>query len=352
MNLESLYERIWSNFAYDLAIDLGTANTLVFVHGKGIILREPSTVAIHKKTKEVLSVGEQAKRMVGKTPANIIAIRPLKDGVISDFQSAEAMLKFFIRRVNRSPKFFPPKIPRPRVVIGVPSGVTEVERKAVLDAAKNAGARKAYLIEEPMAAAIGAGLPVEEASGNLIVDIGGGTSEMAVISLGGVVVSRSIRVAGDEMDEEIINWAKQKHNLLIGERSSEELKLAIGNAWEGAVDERTFAHLRGRDLKTGLPKEVKVSPADLRDAIRKPLDLIVENVREIIEETPPELISDIYQNGMILTGGGALIKGLDKLLAEKTQVPVRVDKDPLTTVVRGCGKALEEIELLKKVRVL
>lgn len=352
MQINSLYDRLWSNFAHDLAIDLGTANTLVFVHGKGITLREPSTVAIHKKTKEVLSVGEQAKRMIGKTPANIVALRPLKDGVISDFDSAEAMLKFFIRKVNRSRKFFPPKIPRPRVVIGIPSGVTEVERKAVVDAAKSAGVRKAYLIEEPMAAAIGAGLPVEEASGSMVVDIGGGTSEMAVISLGGVVNSRSIRVAGDEMDEEIISWAKENHNLLIGERSAEELKLAIGNAWEKVLDEDSTNPLRGRDLKTGLPKQVEVSPADLRDAIQKPLRLIVENVKDTVEETPPELISDLYQNGMILAGGGALIKGLDKLLAEETQMPVLVDEDPLTTVVRGCGKALEEIELLKKVQVL
>lgn len=346
-----MIDRLWSSLANDLAIDLGTANTLVFVQGRGILIREPSTVAVHQKTKEVLSVGREAKKMIGKTPANIVALRPLKDGVISDFDSTEAMLKFFIRKVNRSYRYFPPRIPRPRVVIGIPSGVTEVERKAVIDATLRAGARKVFLIEEPMAAAIGAGLPIEEPTGNMVVDIGGGTSEMAVISLGGIVNSHSIRVAGDKMDEEIISWTKEQHNLLIGEKSAEEIKLTLANTWEGALDESIVAHLRGRDLKSGLPKQIQVTPADLRAAIQKPIRLIIENVKNTVEETPPELISDLYQNGIVLAGGGALIKGLDKLLAEETQMPVLVDEDPLTTVVRGCGKALEEIELLKKVQV-
>ena len=296
-------------------------------------------------------MGKEAKKMSGKTTANIVALRTLRDGVISDFDSTEAMLRFFIKQGNRSRLYINPKIPHPRVVVGIPSGVTEVERKAVIDAAIQAGARRAYLIEEPMAAAIGANLPVEEASGSMIVDVGGGTSEMAVISLCGIVNSRSIRVAGDEMDREIISWAKDTHNLLIGERSAEDVKIAIGNAWEGTLDETDTVPLRGRDLKTGLPKEIRISPGDIRTAIQKSLRLISENVKDTIEETPPELISDLYQRGIVLAGGGALIAGLDKLLAEKTQIPVVVDEDPLTTVVRGCGKALEEIDLLKKIQI-
>lgn len=353
MNFNFLLDRIWSNFAYDLAIDLGTANTKVYVKGKGIVIREPSAVAQHKKTKAILAIGREAKKMVGKTPANILAIRPLRDGVISDFDVAEAMLRYYIKKVHETRFIFPPKIPRPRVVIGVPSGVTEVERKAVVDAAMRGGARKVYLIEEPMAAAIGAGLPIEDACGNMIVDIGGGTSEIAVISLGGIVANRSVRVAGDEMDEQILVWAKTNRNLLIGERTAEETKIAIGSAWRGGLGkEEPKTTLRGRDLTTGLPKEVEVTQSEIREILQKPLGQIISNIKEVIEEVPPELLADIYRVGIVLTGGSSLLSGIDKLVAEVTNVPVRIADDPLSTVVRGCGKTLDEIELLEKVRVI
>lgn len=353
MNLDSFVDKIWSNFTYDLAIDLGTANTKVYVKGKGIVIREPSAVAQHKKTKAILAIGREAKKMVGKTPANILAIRPLRDGVISDFDVAEAMLRYYIKKVHETRFIFPPKIPRPRVVIGVPSGVTEVERKAVVDAATHGGARKVYLIEEPMAAAIGAGLPIEDACGNMIVDIGGGTSEIAVISLGGIVANRSVRVAGDEMDEQILVWAKTRQNILIGERTAEEIKIAIGSAWGGGVDgEEPKAALRGRDLTTGLPKEVEVTQSEIREILQKPLGQIITNIKEVIEEVPPELLADIYRVGIVLTGGSSLLSGIDKLVAEETKVPVRIADDPLSTVVRGCGKTLDEVELLEKVRVI
>jgi len=347
-------DRIWANFAYDLAIDLGTANTKVYVKGKGIVIREPSAVAQHKKTKAILAIGREAKKMVGKTPANILAIRPLRDGVISDFEVTEAMLRHYIKKVHESRLVFPPKIPRPRVVIGIPAGVTEVERKAVLDAAMRGGARKVYLIEEPMAAAIGAGLPIEDPRGSMIVDIGGGTSEIAVISLGGIVSNRSLRIAGDEMDGQIINWAKEKHNLLIGERTAEEIKIAIGSAWETPSENgiEPKAPLRGRELKSGLPKEIEVGQSEIRECLEKPLRQILINIKEVIEEVPPELLSDVYHDGIVLTGGSSLITGIDKLVAEETKVPVRITEDPLTTVVRGCGKTLDEIELLEKVRVV
>ena len=350
---DSLADTLWKYVTYDIAIDLGTANTLVYILGKGVVIREPSTVAIHKKTKEVITVGAEAKRMIGKTPANIIAIRPLKDGVISDFDATEAMLTYFIKKIHKSRGLFNIKIPKPRVAIGIPSGITEVERKAVIDATLRSGARKVFLIEEPMAAAIGAGLSVEEATGNMIVDIGGGTSEMAVISLGGIVVSRSIRVAGDEFDEEIIAWAKQKHNLLIGTKTAEDAKITIGAVMPHDLEsELQTTTIRGRDLKTGLPKEITVSEDDIAEALEQPIKLIIENIKDTIEETPPELISDLYANGIILTGGGSLLKRLDQRIAKATQMPVTRDEDPLTTVVRGCGKTLEEIGLLNKVRVL
>lgn len=347
MNFNVL-DRLWSYFAHDLAIDLGTANVLVLVKGKGIIINEPSVVAIHKKTKAILAVGREAKRMVGKTPVNIVAIRPLRDGVISDFDAAEQMLKYFIRRAHTTPRSFPPKIPRPRVVIGIPSGVTEVERKAVIDAVLQSGARQVFLVEEPMAAAIGAGLPVEEARGNLVVDIGGGTTEIAVISLGGVVVSRSIRVAGDEMDEAIVDWAREKYNLLVGERSAEEIKIKIGSAWDLEMDQ-TSASLRGRDLASGLPKEIEVEVFEVRQALWQTLKTITDMIRDVVEDTPPELLSDIYKEGAVLAGGGAQLKGIDRLVAEETKIPVRVAEDSQTAVVRGCGQVLEEMELLKKV---
>ncbi len=347
----SFIDNIWQYFTHDIGIDLGTANTLVFVLGKGIVIREPSTVAIHKKTKDVLSVGTDAQKMIGKTPANIIALRPLRDGVISDFDATEAMLSYFIKKVHKTRKPFSYKIPRPRMTVGIPSGITEVERKAVIDAARRSGARKVYLIEEPMAAAIGAGLPVEEASGSMVVDIGGGTSEMAVISLGGIVVSRSIRVAGDEMDKAIIDWTKQHHNLIIGERTAEKVKIQIGSALPNTESEPETATIRGRDLRTGLPREITVSENDLYEALNPAISLIVDNIKDTVEETPPEIISDLYSQGIVLTGGGALIRRLDKRIANETQMPVFIDKDPLTTVARGCGISLEQISLLNKVQI-
>ncbi len=331
-------------FSKDLGIDLGTANTLVHVQGKGVVLSEPSVVAIDKKSKQVLAVGADAKRMVGRTPANIIAIRPLKDGVIADFDIVEQMLRYFIGKVH--PGFL---APRPRVVVGIPSGVTEVEKRAVHDAAVRAGAREAFLIEEPMAAAIGSGLPITEPTGSMIVDIGGGTTEVAVISLEGIVVSRSIRTAGDEIDEAILQYARREHSLAIGERTAEETKIKIGSAYNTG-SERTV-ELRGRDLITGLPKVVEVTSSDIREAIANPVNQIVDEVKVCVEETPPELVADIMESGITLAGGGALLEGLDIRLTEETKMPVQVAEDPLTCVVRGTGKALEEIDVLRKVFV-
>lgn len=346
-----MLDKIFSIFSHDMGIDLGTANTLVLVRGKGILIREPSVVAIHKKTKEVQAVGSEAKRMLGKTPATISAIRPLRDGVISDFYVVEKMLSYFIRKVHQSPSGIP-KIPRPRVVIGVPSGITEVERKAVVDASLSAGARKVFLVEEPMAAAIGASLPISEPQGSMIVDMGGGTSEIAVISLGGVVTNKSLRVAGDEMDQEIINYARSRYNLLVGDRTAEEIKILIGNAYPYEGDKEDKALLRGRDLKTGLPKSIEVNAAEIREALKNPLFTIVNAVKDAIEETPPELVADILKSGITLAGGTSLIKGFDRLMAEETKMPVTLAKDPLTCVVRGCGVVLEDIELLKRVKVI
>ncbi|MBI4507408.1 MAG: rod shape-determining protein [Chloroflexi bacterium] len=331
-------------FSRDIGIDLGTANTLVLVRGKGIVINEPSVVAIDKRTKRVLKVGAEAKKMVGRTPASIVAIRPLKDGVISDFDTTLEMLRYFIDKVHE--QF---SIPRPRVVIGIPSGVTEVEKMAVKDAARSAGAREAHLIEEPMAAAIGAGLPVTEATGSMIIDIGGGTTEVAVISLGGIVVSRSIRIAGDDMDRGIIQWARQKHNLLIGERMAEEVKIAIGSAYP--LEEEKTAALRGRDLLTGLPKCIDISSVEVREAISGSVAAIVDAVRQTIEETPPELVADLMHHGIALAGGGALLAGLDQRLSVETKMRVWCADDPLTCVVRGAGEALKEMEILRKVEV-
>jgi rod shape-determining protein MreB len=332
-------------FSHDVGIDLGTANTLVMVKGRGIVIDEPSVVAIDRVTKKVLAIGAEAKRMVGRTPSSIIAVRPLKDGVISDFHVTERMLHYFIRAVHERFGF---GIPRPRVVIGIPSGVTEVEKRAVHEAAINAGAREAYLIEEPMAAAIGSGLPIMEASGCMIVDIGGGTTEVAVISLGGIVVSTSIRVAGDEMDQEIIAYARQVHNMVIGERTAEEIKIQAGSA--SSLEEEGTVEIRGRDLATGLPKAVEVSTVEIRDALSGPIAAIVEAVRATIEETPPELVADLMFKGIALAGGGALLRGLDRRLQQDTRFPVYVAEDPLTCVVRGCGEVLEETRMLSKVQ--
>lgn len=334
----------FNNVSHDIGIDLGTAYSLVYVKGKGIVINEPSVVAINKKTKQILAIGEEAKKMVGRTPGHIVAIRPLVDGVISDFEVTEAMLKHFIDRVHRV-KFS--LVPRPRMVIGIPYGVTEVERRAVEEGAISAGARQVFLVEEPLAAAIGARLPIQEPSGSLIVDIGGGTTEVAVISLGGIVISRSLRVAGDELNEDIINFAREQYNLLLGERTAEEIKLKIGSAH--SLDKELETTMRGRDLVSGLPKEILVSSEQIRQALNKSLNQIVEAVKTTVEETPPELLADIMDRGIVLAGGGALLRGLDKLLAEVTQIKVHIADDPLTCVVRGTGLVLEDLDSLREV---
>jgi rod shape-determining protein MreB len=342
-----MLNRILGLFSHDVGIDLGTANTLVWVSGKGIVIREPSAVARQKKTKEILAIGLSAKKMMGRAPATIETIRPLKDGVIADFDATAAMLSHYIKKVHESGSVIP-KIPRPRIVIGIPSGVTEVERRAVADACVSAGAREAQLIEEPMAAAIGANLPIEDPAGIFIVDIGGGTSEMAVISLGGVVLGRSIRVAGDEMDEAIISYVRLKYSLLLGQPTAENVKISAGSLNE---EKEKFAVVRGRDLETGLPKSVKLSSGEIREALTPTIQEIVTNISDTLEETPPELISDVMEKGIVLAGGGSLISGIDKLISEETKMPVWIADDPLTCVVRGCGKLLEDGRLLAKIRV-
>jgi rod shape-determining protein MreB len=339
-----MLDALTAPFARDMAIDLGTATTLVHVKGRGIVLNEPSVVAIDRDTSRILAVGMEAKRMLGRTPGNIVAIRPLKDGVIADFDVTEAMLRYFIQKVH--PQTF---LIKPRVVVCVPSGVTEVERRAVFEATLSAGARAAYLIEEPMAAAIGAGLPIQEPTGNMVVDIGGGTTEVAVISLGGIVVSTSIRIGGDECDEAIVQHIKREYNVLIGERTAEEIKMSIGSAYP--LPEEEDVEVRGRDLLSGLPKNVIISSEEIRQAIEEPLSQIISAVKETLEKTPPELASDLMDRGMFLAGGGALLRGLDQRLREETGMPIHVAEDPMTSVVRGSGKALEEMRVLKKVLV-
>lgn len=331
-------------FSLDIGIDLGTANTLVYVRGKGIVINEPSWVAIERDTRRVLTIGSEAKEMVGRTPANIVAIRPLRDGVISEFEVTQAMLDYFIKKAHQN--MFTP-IPRPRVVVGIPSGVTEVERRAVYDAAIAAGAREAYLIEEPIAAAIGTGLPVTEARGSIVVDVGGGTTEVAVFSMGGIVVSGSIRVAGDEMDEDIIQYARQKYNLLIGEQAAERVKIAIGSAYP-LPEEKTML-LRGRNLVTGLPDAVEISSIEIREALSGSVSLIVDLIRDVLDDTPPELVSDLMDIGICLTGGGALLKGLAERVTEEARIRTWVAEDAMTCVARGAGMILENIELLRKV---
>lgn len=331
-------------FGRDMAIDLGTANTLVYVRGRGIVLNEPSVVAIDKTAGSVLAVGLEAKRMIGRTPGNIVAIRPLKDGVIADFDVTERMIRYFIQRVHNR-RF----LARPRVIVGVPSGITGVEKRAVEEAAEQAGARSAYLIEEPMAAAIGADLPIYEPSGNMVVDIGGGTTEVAVISLGGIVASESIRIGGDELDEAIIAHMKREHNLMLGERTAEELKIEIGSAYPLKQEEQ--AELRGRDLVTGLPKSLIVSSQEVRLAIEEPVAMIIESVKSTLDKTPPELSSDIMDRGIVLAGGGALLRGLDERLRQETGMPVHIAEQPLNCVALGTGRCLEEFDTLKKVLV-
>ncbi len=329
-------------FSNDIGIDLGTANTCVFVHGKGVILMEPSIVTINLSTKEVVAVGSEAKRMLGKTPANIIAMKPMKDGVIADFEACESMLRYFIMRVKTPRHRF---ILPPRIVIAVPSGITSVERRAVKETALKAGARQVHLVEEPMAAAIGVGLPVGEPCGSFILDIGGGTTEIAVISLGGIVLTRSLRVAGNEMDEAIIEYLKKKYNLLVGERTAEEIKIKIGSAFP--LEEEITMDVNGRSLVEGLPKMVKINSEEIREALKDILSQIVNSVRDILEETPPELSSDLIERGLAVAGGGALLRGIDKLISQETRLPVFLPEDPLTAVVRGTGKMLEEASYFK-----
>ncbi|MFW6035516.1 MAG: rod shape-determining protein [Halothermotrichaceae bacterium] len=341
-----VFKFISAPFSRDLGIDLGTANTLVYIKGKGIVTREPSVVALRGKDGDVLAVGDEAKKMIGRTPGSITAVRPMKDGVIADFDVTETMIRYFITKAHKRSKLV-----RPRIIICVPSGVTEVEKRAVLDAATHAGAREAYLIEEPMAAAIGAGLPVHEPTGNMVVDVGGGTTEVAVISLGGIVSSRSIRIGGDEMDEGIIHYIKKKYKLMIGERTAEEIKIEIGSAIKEDNGEEKVKEIRGRDLVTGLPKTREITSEEIRKALEEPVSHIVEAVRYTLEQTPPELSADVMDRGIVLTGGGALLNGLDDLLIKETQMPVHLAENPLDCVVQGTGTALEEIKRLKRVLV-
>lgn len=332
---------LFSSFIKDMGIDLGTANTLVYIRGKGIVAREPSVVAIQTNTKQVLAVGEDAKKMIGRTPGNIVAIRPLKDGVIADFDVTQNMLKYFIKKAIPNRTLF-----QPRVVICVPSGVTEVEKRAVEEAAIHAGAREAYLIEEPMAAAIGAGLPVQEPTGSMVVDIGGGTTEVAIISLGGIVTSKSIRVGGDELDDSIVTYIKREYSLMIGERTAEEIKISIGSADKDS-EEKTM-DIRGRDMISGLPKTLQISSKEIYEALKEPVTNILDAIKTTLEKTPPELASDVMELGIMLTGGGALLEGLDRLIAKETGMPVHIADDPLDCVAIGTGKALDSIDVLKK----
>lgn len=358
-----MFDRFFSLFSYDLGIDLGTANILVYIKGKGIAVREPSIVARHNKTRQFIAVGTEAKKMLGKTPALIDAIKPLEHGVISDFDASSYLLQYYIKKVHEIGKPLG-QLARPKVVIGIPSGITEVERRAVWEAALNAGARECYLIEEPMAAAIGSNISVFEPTGVLIVDIGGGTTEIAVISLGGIVVNRSLRIAGNEMDQAIINYIRLRHGLFIGEKTAEELKIKIGSAYrkpqkhKPKEDEKDEEHhgervavIRGRSIESGLPKSLKITESEIREAIGPSINAIIDMVMEVIEETPPELTSDILERGIVLTGGGSLLHGLDDLIMDRTKIPVLLSADPLTTVVRGTAKLLEDNRLLNQVKV-
>lgn len=352
-----------SFFSHDIGIDLGTANTLVSVRGKGIVIREPSVVAMHKKTKQVIAIGTEAKKMVGKTPQTIRTIRPLKGGVIADFDATEVMISYYIKEVHAYGGIIQKLWPRPRVVIGIPSAVTEVERRAVWEAALAAGAREAFLIEEPMAAAIGEGISVFSSTGAMVVDIGGGTTEVAIISLGGIVVSRSLKFAGDEMDQAILHYVRLRHGLLLGERTAEDMKMTIGSAYErgakgskGAKETKgregeKMAIVRGRDIETGLPRSIRISESEVREALASVINKIIEGIAEVLEEAPPELISDILEHGILLTGGGALLSGIDQLIVERIHMPVVIAQDPLTTVVRGTARVLEDATSLERVKV-
>jgi len=361
-------------FSHDIGIDLGTANTLVWVKGKGIVIREPSVVAMHKKSKKMIAIGSEAKRMVGKTPASILTIRPLKGGVISDFDATEAMIAHYIKEVHEMGGPIQSLLARPRVVIGIPSSVTEVQRRAVWEAALSAGAREAFLIEEPMAAVIGEGVSIATSTGVMVVDIGGGTTEIAIISLGGIVVSRSLRFAGDDMDQAILHYARLRHGILLGEKTAEDVKIHIGSAYQKAkkaknqtpkVDEEEeidikvlrehgerLSIVRGRDIETGLPRSIKMSESEIREALSPVLSQIIEGIADVIEEAPPELLGDILERGILVTGGGAKLAGLDQLIVERTHMPVILSDDPLTSVVRGTGKALEDEALLNRVKIV
>ncbi len=339
-------DKLFSKFSKEMGIDLGTSSTLVYVKDKGIVINEPSVVAVNTRTNQILTVGTDAKKMVGKTPDHIQAVRPLVEGVISDFEVTEKMLKYFIEKVHKESFSL---LARPVVIIGIPLEVTEVERKAVEDAALSAGASRVYLIEEPMAAAIGARLPVQESVANLVVDIGGGTTNIAVISLSGIVTWKSMRLAGDELNRSIINYVRENFNLLLGEKTAEEIKIKIGSAMP--LDEHTDMKVRGRDLITGLPKEISVSDMQIREALTRSIRVMVENIKTVIENTPPELVADIYERGITLTGGGALLKGLDRVIARETQVPVVIADDPLTCVVRGTGILLEDKKLMEDILI-
>ncbi len=341
-----MFNKILSYISEDIAIDLGTATSLVYVRGRGIVITEPSVVAVNQKTGQVLAIGEEAKKMVGRTPAHIVATRPLVSGVISDFEVTEQMLRYFIEKAHKR-KFL--LSPRPRVIVGIPCGVTEVEKKAVCDATKNAGAREVFLIEEPMAAAIGARLPVQEPGGNFIVDIGGGTTEVAVISLGGIVISKSLRIAGDKLNQDIIQFAQEEYKLLIGERTAEAIKIGIGSAYP--LKEKKELPMRGRNLVTGLPEEILVSDEDIRKALEKSVRQIVAEIKTAVEETPPELLADVMASGIQMAGGGALLRGLDTLIQKETKIPTKIIEDPMTAVVRGGGMVLENLDQLQEVLV-
>ncbi len=341
-----MLSRFFGKFSNDLGMDLGTANTLVYVRDKGIVINEPSVVAVNIRADQILAVGQEAYKMVGRTPAHIVATKPLVDGVISDYEVTEKMLKYFIKKVHRERFGFSP---RPRVIIGIPLDITEVERKAVEDAAISAGAREVYLIEQPMAAAIGARIPVQSSSGHIVVDIGGGTTDIAVISLGGLVTWKSLKIAGNELNEDIIRYVRDYFNLLLGERTAEYVKIKIGSA--DILSEPLTMKVRGRDLVTGLPKEIIMDDTQVREALSRSVRTVLDNIKTTIENTPPELVSDIYENGLLLTGGGALLKGLDRMISDSTGVPVLIAEDPLTCVVRGTATLLDDIDFLRTVMV-
>lgn len=355
-----MFDKLFSIFSHDIGIDLGTANTLVFVKDKGIVIREPSVVAMHKRTKKVIAIGSEAKKMVGKTPASIVTVRPLKGGVISDFDATLAMISHYIQEVHEIGNPLPTAFSRPRVVIGIPSSVTEVERRAVWEAALSAGAREAYLIEEPMAAAIGENISVFSPTGVMVVDIGGGTTEIAIISLGGIVVSKSLRVAGDDMDKAIGHYIRLRHGLLIGEKTAEDLKINVGSASEskrkkmvdGKEEPERVAIIRGRDIETGLPKSLRITENEIREALSPVVTEIIESIVNVLEDSPPELTSDVLEHGVLLTGGGSLLPGFDRLIVERIHIPVIRSEDPLTSVVRGTGKVLEDDSLLQRVKVI